>query len=89
MTYVPWQFDALWRDERRLVCCWQNGERFAVRNSGVLVVVEGIGDHGSFLGKGLHHQSILKPDCWEDLDNLARQQIRELVELHAAKKESV
>ncbi len=99
------------------------GERFAVRNSGALAVVEGIGDHGceymtgglavvlgatginfgagmtgglawiydedgSFLDRGYYHKSFLQPELWADLDHIARQSIRELVELHAAKTAS-
>ena len=99
------------------------GERFAVRNSGALAVVEGVGDHGceymtgglavvlgstginfgagmtgglawiydedgSFLARQLYHRSFLAPETWEDLDHAARQSIRELVELHAAKTAS-
>ncbi len=99
------------------------GERFAVRNSGALAIVEGIGDHGceymtggltvvlgatginfgagmtgglawiydedgSFMGRERYHRSFLRPETWEELDHAARQSIRELVELHAAKTQS-
>ncbi|HTB95544.1 MAG TPA: glutamate synthase large subunit [Terracidiphilus sp.] len=99
------------------------GERFAVRNSGALAIVEGVGDHaceymtgglavilgstginfgagmtgglawiydedGSFLARTQFHQSFLQPESWADLDHAARQSIRELVELHAAKTAS-
>ncbi|HVZ85261.1 MAG TPA: glutamate synthase-related protein, partial [Terracidiphilus sp.] len=99
------------------------GERFAVRNSGALAVVEGVGDHGceymtgglavvlgstginfgagmtgglawifdedgSFLRRGLYHAGFLQPERWADLDHSARNSIRELVELHAAKTAS-
>ncbi len=37
---------AVRRDERLAVCRGRAGERFAVRNSGALAIVEGVGDHG-------------------------------------------
>ncbi len=99
------------------------GERFAVRNSGALAIVEGVGDHGceymtgglavvlgttginfgagmtgglawiydetgKFLGHGRYHKSFLQPATWDELDNAARQSVRELVELHLAKTAS-
>jgi glutamate synthase (NADPH/NADH) large chain len=99
------------------------GERFAVRNSGALAIVEGVGDHGceymtgglavvlgetgmnfgagmtgglawvydeegDFLSRGRFHKGFLVPETWDELDYLARQSIRELVELHAAKTTS-
>ena len=99
------------------------GERFGVRNSGALAIVEGVGDHGceymtgglavvlgttginfgagmtgglawiydetgSFLAKGRYHQGFLQPETWDELDHIAQQSIRELVELHATKTAS-
>ena len=96
------------------------GERFAVRNSGALAIVEGVGDHaceymtgglavilgstginfgagmtggvawvydqdGSFLTRGLFHESFLQPESWNELEHSARQSIRELVEMHLTK----
>jgi glutamate synthase (NADPH) large chain len=40
------QYRALRRDRRRVFFSGVAGERFAVRNSGATVVVEGVGDHG-------------------------------------------
>ena len=103
----------------RLFAAGRAGERFAVRNSGVLAVVEGVGDHGceymtggivavlgatgmnfgagmtgglawvydedgEFLAKSLYHKGFLTAQPWNELDDDARQSIRELVELHAA-----
>jgi glutamate synthase (NADPH/NADH) large chain len=102
----------------RLFAAGRAGERFAVRNSGALAVVEGVGDHGceymtgglvavlgatgmnfgagmtgglawiydedgEFLGKSRHHKGFLEAQPWNELDDDARQSIRELVELHA------
>jgi glutamate synthase domain-containing protein 3 len=99
------------------------GERFGVRNSGALAIVEGVGDHGceymtgglavvlgttginfgagmtgglawiydetgDFLAKGRYHQGFLQPETWDELDHIAQQSIRELVELHATKTAS-
>jgi glutamate synthase (NADPH/NADH) large chain len=104
----------------RLLAAGRAGERFAVRNSGALAIVEGVGDHGceymtgglvvvlgstginfgagmtgglawvydeegDFLAEGRYHKGFLQPQEWEELDPDARQSIRELVELHAAK----
>jgi glutamate synthase (NADPH/NADH) large chain len=106
-----------------LFAAGQAGERFAVRNSGALAVVEGVGDHGceymtgglvavlgatgmnfgagmtgglawvydedgEFLGRGRYHKGFLQPQVWDELDHAARQSIRELVDLHAAKTAS-
>ncbi len=40
------QHRALWGDRRRVLHRGAAGERFAVRNSGAITVVEGMGDHG-------------------------------------------
>jgi glutamate synthase domain-containing protein 2/glutamate synthase domain-containing protein 1/glutamate synthase domain-containing protein 3 len=99
------------------------GERFAVRNSGALAIVEGVGDHGceymtgglavvlgatginfgagmtgglawiydetgAFLGSSRYHKAFLQPATWDELDQSARQSIRELVELHFTKTAS-
>ncbi len=99
------------------------GERFGVRNSGALAIVEGVGDHGceymtgglavvlgstginfgagmtgglawiydengDFLAKNRYHKGFLQPETWDELDQTARQSIRELVELHADKTAS-
>ncbi len=99
------------------------GERFGVRNSGALAIVEGVGDHGceymtgglavvlgttginfgagmtgglawvydetgNFLGNGRYHKGFLQPETWDELDHVARQSIRELVELHLTKTAS-
>jgi len=45
-TRCWWQRGALRGNRRATVCGGEAGERFAVRNSGVLAVVEGVGDHG-------------------------------------------
>ena len=99
------------------------GERFAVRNSGALAIVEGIGDHGCeymtgglavvlgttgmnfgagmtgglawvfdhdghFMQRERYHTGFLMPERYADLDDEARQSIRELVMLHAEKTAS-
>jgi glutamate synthase (NADPH/NADH) large chain len=96
------------------------GERFAVRNSGALTVVEGVGDHaceymtggtvivlgatginfgagmtggvawvfdedGKFLSRGRYHKGFLEPEVWDELEDLTLQELREVIELHAAK----
>jgi glutamate synthase (NADPH/NADH) large chain len=100
------------------------GERFAVRNSGALAIVEGVGDHGceymtgglvvvlgatgvnfgagmtgglawvydedgDFQAKGRYHKDFLVPGNWDQLDDAARESIRELVQLHALKTASI
>jgi glutamate synthase (ferredoxin) len=99
------------------------GERFAVRNSGAVAIVEGVGDHGceymtggmvavlgatgmnfgagmtgglawvydedgDFMSRGRYHKGFLQPEAWYELEEDARQSIREMVELHAAKTAS-
>ena len=96
------------------------GERFAVRNSGALTVVEGVGDHaceymtggtvivlgatginfgagmtggvawvfdedGKFLSRGRYHKGFLEPEVWDELEDLTLEELREVIELHAAK----
>ena len=107
-----------------LFAAGQAGERFAVRNSGALAVIEGAGDHGceymtggqvvvlgatginfgagmtggtawvydedgSFEAKGRYHKGFLLAAAWTSLDEAAREELRRLVELHAAKTSSV
>ncbi len=45
-------------------------------------------EDGEFLGKGRYHSAFLQPDTWEELDDVARESIRELVALHAHKTAS-
>ena len=45
-------------------------------------------EDGEFLGKGRYHSAFLQPDTWDQLDDAARDSIRELVALHAAKTAS-
>jgi glutamate synthase (NADPH/NADH) large chain len=96
------------------------GERFAVRNSGALTVVEGVGDHaceymtggtvivlgatginfgagmtggiawvfdqdGSFLARGRYHKGFLEPEVWDELEDQTLAELREIIEVHAAK----
>lgn len=42
-------------------------------------------EDGEFLAKEKYHKAFLKPEPWEELNESARQSIREWVELHAAK----
>jgi glutamate synthase (NADPH/NADH) large chain len=96
------------------------GERFAVRNSGVLAVVEGVGDHGceymtggmvvvlgktginfgagmtggvawiydedgKFLTRGRYHKGFLDPEVWDEIDDATLNELKSVVEVHAAK----
>ncbi len=45
-------------------------------------------EDGDFLGQTRYHTSFLQPDSWDQLDDVARDSIRELVELHAGKTAS-
>ena len=45
-------------------------------------------EDGEFLGKGRYHSAFLQPDTWDQLDDVARDSIRELVSLHASKTAS-
>ena len=45
-------------------------------------------ENGDFLSQGRYHNSFLQPESWMELDNSARQSIRELVELHFTKTAS-
>jgi glutamate synthase (NADPH/NADH) large chain len=45
-------------------------------------------EDGEFLGRGRYHKGFLQPQVWDELDHAARQSIRELVDLHAAKTAS-
>jgi glutamate synthase domain-containing protein 2/glutamate synthase domain-containing protein 1/glutamate synthase domain-containing protein 3 len=45
-------------------------------------------EDGEFLGKERYHCAFLQPDTWEQLDDAARDSIRELVALHANKTAS-
>ncbi|HWT66972.1 MAG TPA: glutamate synthase-related protein, partial [Terracidiphilus sp.] len=88
-----------------LFAAGQAGERFAVRNSGALAVIEGVGDHGceymtggtawvydedgSFEAAGRYHKGFLTAEPWKSLDEATREEFRSLVELHAAKTSSV
>ncbi|MGA9584703.1 MAG: glutamate synthase-related protein, partial [Terracidiphilus sp.] len=45
-------------------------------------------EDGEFLGKGRYHSAFLQPDTWEQLDDDARDSIRDLVSLHANKTAS-
>jgi glutamate synthase (ferredoxin) len=99
------------------------GERFAVRNSGALAVVEGIGDHGceymtgglvavlgstgqnfgagmtgglawvfdedgTFVSQTRYHTSFLTPEPVSQLDDVAVEELRQLIQLHAEKTAS-
>ncbi len=96
------------------------GERFAVRNSGALAVVEGVGDHcceymtggmvvvlgatginfgagmtggvawiydedGKFLTRGRYHKGFLDPEVWDEIDDATLNELKSVVEVHAAK----
>ncbi len=45
-------------------------------------------EDGEFLGKGRYHSAFLQPVMWDQLDDDARDSIRELVALHASKTAS-
>ena len=99
------------------------GERFAVRNSGALAVVEGIGDHGceymtgglvavlgstgqnfgagmtgglawvfdedgTFISQTRYHTGFLAPEPLSQLDEVAVEELRQLILLHAEKTAS-
>ena len=45
-------------------------------------------EDGDFMSRGRYHKGFLQPEAWYELEEDARQSIREMVELHAAKTAS-
>ncbi len=45
-------------------------------------------EDGEFISKGRYHSDFLQPETWEQLDEMGRESLRELVALHASKTAS-